>query len=129
MPQTQSRHFLGGSRVGGAGVVALLVVVVLDDGAGVVVEVVLLPEGSGMAELLLRVARVAFSESELPGRWGSSDRTHWMKVFCDCFSRGFAVGFWDAAIPWSWARAWTTARPMISRHSQVVVAPRRLILD
>jgi len=93
IPQTQSLQFLGGFRVGGAGVVALLVVVVLDEGAGVVVEVV--DASSGIVELLLKVARVAFSESELPGRCGSRERTHWMKVFWDCFSSGLASDWVD----------------------------------
>lgn len=96
--------------------VALLVVVVLEDGAGVVVDVV--DAASGIIELLLKVARVAFSESELPGRWGKSERTHWINVFCDCFSSGLAA-VWFVARSWlaDWLGPQLKAR-QISRHNQ-----------
>lgn len=91
-PQTQSLQLRGGFSVGGAGVVARRVVVVLRVGAAVVlVELLAVATvasvGASVGDVaeLLSVASVTVSGAE-PGRWGSSDRTHWTKVFCDCFS-------------------------------------------
>lgn len=86
-PQTQSVQLRGGFSVGGAGVVALRVVVVLKVGAAVLVVVAAVASGASVGDVaeLLSVASVTVS-GVAPGRCGSSDRTHWTKVFCDCLS-------------------------------------------
>lgn len=88
-PQTQSLQFLGGSKVGGAGVVAFRVVVVLIEGASVVLVLKASPTVVSVGDVgeLLSVANVAVS-GEAPGRCGNNESTHCTNVFWDCLSSG-----------------------------------------